>query len=78
MSFKTVNEAWQSYLEEVMPAHASRIQKHETRLAFYAGGIAIFGMISDISATEPDTDKATVKIEALLQELKTAKNFIQS
>ena len=48
MSRKYVNEKWQDYEHKVLsPSAPSKIQRIETRRAFYAGAIAMFDILLD-------------------------------
>jgi hypothetical protein len=58
-SKRTIESAWIAYEREVLPANAGRVQRVETRRAFYAGALALFssvmrGLGPGTEATEDD------------------------
>jgi hypothetical protein len=45
MAADKIEEAWKSYSERVLNKEASAIQIHETKLAFFAGAVALWSTI---------------------------------
>ena len=45
-----IGEGWERYARDVMPADAQKVQRIETRRAFYAGAIQALGVVLRIAA----------------------------
>lgn len=62
----TVFEKWQSYERTIVPAGAGAQQREACRRAFYAGAVAIYGLVT---ALPEDEDDAMSYLEDLKNEL---------
>ena len=58
---------WATYEARVLPADCARIQKIETRAAFFAGAHAVLSLVNSI-CREPDEAIAVAMIQTLLDE----------
>ena len=61
-NLKLIDQAWRSYSEVVIPAHAGAVQRQEMRRAFYAGATTLLGSIMVVldpgdEPTEADLQK---------------------
>jgi hypothetical protein len=43
---KSLADAWQKYDREVLPEVAGEVQRSESRKAFYAGAVTLFGLMT--------------------------------
>lgn len=58
-----LRRAWLSFAEQVLPVHASAMQRQETRRAFYAGANSLLSvLLTNVS----DSDEETPEDAALL------------
>lgn len=57
----SIDDAWASYRDQVVPAHAGRTQLLESRQAFFAGAAALLGLLTQ--------DLSIEVVEQLAQEL---------
>jgi len=65
---KTVQAAWNSYAQQVMPAGASDLQIGEGKLCFMAGASAMFKLVTIMAADMPE-EKAIEFLSGLSIEL---------
>ena len=67
----SIATAWKSYLEAVVPAHASHVQVTQTRRAFYAGAHGLLCLLAkELDYSSPSlTDVDAQKLNAWLAEL---------
>jgi methyl coenzyme M reductase beta subunit len=64
------NQHWNTYLADVLPAGASKVQIQETRRAFYAGATALLGeMVTMLDAGLEPTDADLGKMDEIAAEL---------
>jgi hypothetical protein len=61
---KTMKELWESYVAEVLPKDAPPIQRQECRRAFYAGAVAVFGLLTN-SVGVNDEDPTAEELAAI-------------
>jgi hypothetical protein len=54
---KTIADMWHDYERTVLPANASRIQRSETRRAFYCGFEACLQLYNDMADESGDNDE---------------------
>ena len=66
---RTVQEKWESYLAEALPADAPEEQVIECRRAFYAGSHVALSMVMEIGRTASSTDAYRGMIDGLTEEL---------
>ena len=52
-----LGEAWQQYYAKVVPRKASRAQRDETRLAYYAGAFVALNMMKELSKPSVSEEK---------------------
>ena len=64
----TIQAAWQSYQDQVVPKDAPKTQITETRRAFYAGCQTILGITYAIGDDSISEDAGVQMIETLHQE----------
>ena len=67
---KFIDQAWRSYSERVIPAHAGAVQRQEMRRAFYAGATTLLAsiMVALDPGTEP-TDADLQRMQGIQDEL---------
>ncbi len=51
---KIIENHWQSFRERVIPADAPEVQIVESRRAFYAGAIIVFGEVNRVNGMSED------------------------
>lgn len=79
---KTIADQWQGYREDVVPEGASEMQIEQTQLAFYAGAMTVFRMMSvELDPHEElDADLARMLMErakALEDELDAFERYVE-
>lgn len=52
-----IQEEWQSYKRQVLPANAPLVQIQECRRAFYSGAVAAFNIYRSLGADEISEDE---------------------
>lgn len=62
---------WQRFESDVVPAECTPNHRGNMRDAFYAGAWISFEIISRISGETADEDVATLKVEAVVEEMRT-------
>lgn len=68
---KLIDAGWRSYAEHVLPAGASKVQKQETRRAFYAGAGLLFEALTNAVGPDDVSEDAGVEImESVSAEIK--------
>lgn len=72
MAKRYVEEMWRDYERRVLPANASRVQRNETRRAFFAVAMVLFERLVTMMdpGTEPTEDDMG-KMDAIHEELQT-------
>lgn len=65
---KTIQEVWLSFLKQVVPASAGMVQRAETKVAFYAGATAMFGLMKNLSDNQDEGVKQLKSFQAELHE----------
>lgn len=63
----TVASLWERFASTCVPADAGPVQRHETRMAFYGGASAMFGLMTGPLA-EINEDEACAAMDLLLAE----------
>ncbi len=67
---KYIAAGWESYLEEVVPKDASKMQLSETRQAFYAGSAILFQVLMIGLSPGDDVEELDItRLEDLQAEL---------
>lgn len=61
--------AWRTYQRDVIPPGAPAVQHEECRRAFYAGAMALFGLVTRVGADAVSEEAGAAFVEALNQEL---------
>jgi len=56
MSEKVIEKGWLSYENKVIPNNAGRIQRIETRRAFYAGAAELISALSELASSTTEED----------------------
>ena len=64
----TIQQHWESYAAEVIPADAGATQRTECRRAFYAGAHAMLGTFWGLGSMDVSEDAGVAVIEGLYQE----------
>jgi hypothetical protein len=67
-----IAEQWSTYAAQVLPRDAPKVQRVETRRAFYAGALTLFRAL--IAGLDPDNDPTLEdvrRIDAIDAELKS-------
>jgi hypothetical protein len=59
---------WDSYALDVIPLNALRVQRFESRRAFYAGAAAVLHLLWELSADDVSVDTGAASIETIIQE----------
>lgn len=65
---------WAGYMKDVIPPHATEMQRIETKRAFYAGAHAVLG-VSVIAANTMGEEEGTAALQSLADEVG---DFIES
>ena len=65
----TIQEMWESYRKQVIPADASAIQIRECRFAFYGGAQSILSITYNIGDKSISNDAGVQMLEGLHQEV---------
>lgn len=65
---QTVQQRWERFERDMVPAGASPAQRQVLRRAFYAGFYESLGAITDVSQQVPDEEQAVGQIEAYYRE----------
>ena len=69
----TIQQAWESYLCEVIPADASPVQIEEIRRAFYAGAVSFCSIVVNLDDEDLSPYAALAMFNGLVDELKQFK-----
>lgn len=64
-----IQQAWNDYLQAVVPAGAPAVQITESKRAFFAGALAAFTVYHEIGEPEVSEDEGVERLESLYQEL---------
>jgi len=69
---KLIADAWRDYEIQIVPLDAPEVQRTESRRAFYAGAIAMFGGINNMLSPgqEEPTAEDLKKMDAVDAEIK--------
>lgn len=67
MNTKGLEAGWREFERTVVPAEAGPIQRQETRRAFYAGAIHLFGHVTGSISPGDDVTEADLRILTDLQ-----------
>jgi hypothetical protein len=65
-----LNDQWESYKNEVLPDNASEIQLEETRRAFFAGAVVVFGAMMGNQLNTHDIMTSMEKMDEIESDLK--------
>jgi len=64
-----IQQAWNDYLQAVIPAGAPAVQITESKRAFFAGALAAFTVYHEIAEPEVSEDEGVERLTSLYQEL---------
>lgn len=64
-----IQQAWESYLRDVVPVGAPAVQITESKRAFFAGALAAFAVYTDIAPDDVSEDEGVQRLEDLMAEL---------
>ena len=68
---KHIQEAWTSYMDEVIPKDAPTIQIQELKRAFVAGAKAILEIVTQIGEDDITEDQGVEILESIHEECRT-------
>ncbi len=68
-----IQQAWDSYLRDVVPVGAPAVQITESKRAFFAGALAAFTVYTDVAPDDVSEEEGVARLEALYQELEAYK-----
>lgn len=76
---KLIDAGWRSYAEHVLPAGASKVQTQETKRAFYAGAVHLFGALGMfIGLGDVSEDAGLAIMESVDEEIKAFLRDVKS
>lgn len=64
MGKRLIDVGWRQYAEHVLPAGANRVQKQETKRAFYAGAGLLFEALTEAVGPDDVSEDAGMDIMA--------------
>lgn len=65
---KIIDKAWLSYERKIIPTTAPRVQRTESRRAFYAGAAAVFGgLVANVSPGDGEPTAEDMAVAAGIQ-----------
>jgi hypothetical protein len=64
----TIQQAWQTFERDIIPADAPTIQRVEMKRAFYAGAAVILSVNAHIAEEGVSEDAAVAILEGLMEE----------
>ena len=69
----TIQQKWEFYLSEILPADASPIQIEKIRSAFYAGAASFCSIVTKLDNEDISPDAGVAMFNGLVDELKQFK-----